>query len=107
MAKIKLTAIDVVGILGNVGPVTLASKRGQPFVRRRYGHQTPSPAQEAMRDAFRTADAYWAHLSLADRQAWRDYRAWEHLNGYSQYMSINITRVRDGLPIIENPAMIP
>ncbi|KKM03847.1 hypothetical protein LCGC14_1770290 [marine sediment metagenome] len=104
--KTKLTAIDIIEVLGNTGKTTFARKGNTALIRRPYGRQVATPAQKIMRDAFRVADAHWAYLSLADRQDWRDYKRWERINGYSQYMKVNITRVRDGLPFIDNPGSI-
>jgi hypothetical protein len=107
MAKTKLTVLDVAGIIGSISTVTTSTRGETTLISRKVGHQVATPAQEPWRAAFAQADAHWKYLSLADRQAWRTYRRWQHINGYSQYMRINITRVHDGLPIIENPANIP
>lgn len=107
MAKYKLTILDIVSIVGNVGPVTFTARGPTPVFRKRYPNKTLTPAQKIMTVAFARADAHWRDLSLVDRQAWRAYRAWQKINGYSQYMRINITRYRDDLPPIDNPAMIP
>lgn len=98
MPTIRLSALDILGIRGPALKPVFTRRKKTQVLRRPYGRTTPSPAQIVVRNAFRLADAHWAYLTLLQRQAWRDYRSWEKINGYSQYMRINIPRTIQGLP---------
>jgi len=102
-----LSAAELLSANGRVTGPVFVHRRRTLSVRLPYPPKTPTTAQKRSRDAFRTADSAWSALSAGDKQAWRDYRSYQRNWGYNRFMRINIPRVLAGLPIIENPAMIP
>jgi hypothetical protein len=76
-------------------------------VRRLTHPQTPTAAQLRTREAFKNADTHWQQLAPTLKQSWRNYRRWQPMFGYNQFMRINIPLAIQGLPFIDDPANIP
>lgn len=102
--------VPAASILSATGPISgvIGTRRKKTTViRKKYGQEGPSPRQLVLRAAFKAADLHWQYLSLANRQAWNAWRPWKWKMGYSAIMHYNITRAYQGLPLLDNPGMIP
>ena len=102
-----LPAYDLLSVGGIVSGIVGTKRKGTHYVRRRYTEEHQSPLQIQWRSAFATSDLAWQGLELSLKQAWRNYQSWRQNWGYNRFMSVNIPRSFQGLPLILDPANIP
>ncbi len=100
-------AAELLAADGRVAGVIFYRRNGLQTARLPYRKSHPTAAQSKMQLAFKVADLGWQALDETHKDLWRAFRKWQHLYGYNQYMRVNITRARDGLPFIDDPANIP
>jgi len=89
---------------GNVFTYDLTHKRG--LIRRRplpKKRTRPTTAQSTWRAVYRSAVYMWIQKTLDEKQKWKTAVNQKGVSGYDVFMSTALRRLRDGLPVPDDP----
>jgi len=101
---------------GALGPAVASRNKGGQYLRSRVvpSGATPTPAQEVIRNAIRSAVPSWQSITQADRDAWNVYGVnvptvdvlgdTIQLSGQNWYVGSSVLRIQNGLaPVAKGP----
>lgn len=97
MAKIELNPVFS-GFSKKMGNLVFFERNGVLVVREHVVPRDPkTPAQRAVRAAFRTLIACWKGLDAERRGSWNAHARKGRMTGYNLFLKRNLARVREGL----------
>ena len=102
MALYTLNPIFV-SVRGSIGDLIFTSYRGKPVIRRKSTKKRQfNDAQRVSQGHFARAVALWKSLSKAEKLSWQEIALSRNIFAYNAFISINVRRANDGLPMIRD-----
>ena len=102
MALYNLNPIFV-SVRGSIGDLIFTSYRGKPVIRRKSTKKRQfNAAQRVSQGHFARAVALWKSLSKAEKSSWQEIALSRNIFAYNAFISINVRRANDGLPMIRD-----
>jgi len=92
-----------VSVRGSISNLIFTSYRGKPVIRRKSTKKRQfNDAQRVSQGHFARAVALWKSLSKAEKSSWQEIALSRNLFAYNAFISVNVQRVNDGLPMIHD-----
>jgi hypothetical protein len=103
MARIKLPSYLKEGS-GRMEDAVIVTRGGESYMMPYKKHDSGNtPAQQAVRDAFKTVVADWKYLKGIIGEAWGLPVMGTNVSGYNHFLGVNASRRRAGLPLVLCP----
>ena len=102
MALYTLNPIFV-SVRGSIGNLIFTSYRGKPVIRRKSTKKRQfNDAQRVSQGHFARAVALWKSLTKSEKSSWQDVALSRNIFAYNAFISINVRRANNGLPMIRD-----